>query len=674
MDVEFVDALPAGTKLLAFEIEKCLGQGGFGFVYKAMAPNGRPVALKEFFLAGEMRRTGAGVMLVSDARPIFQGFLKKFEETVAAHKRLRHNNVVRVHGYFDSALVIEEGEPTGYVVMELVDGMELGDRFPDPARIDPAAFRFTFDRIAEALDWLHSHDYAHLDIKPSNVLVRGDDEPVLIDFGNLSIGIERRNGDVTGRAIVSEGYAAPEQYKSEIACGPHTDVYALSATMFRLLSGRRPASAEERSMAKESFGRDALPPLDRLNVPDWAQPIWPALTRALDLDVTKRTATIGEFTADLGWKVDRTRRSATRPVRDDEPTKPSPLPVRSDEDDIPTRQVDRNLVTAPTVPTAGGRDSATTVVPLTELLAKHAPEHPRRDEAPTNIPLAAEARRRLAEQVALQAAGAEPDYRLAARGDHNDAAAMTELSRRLIESPALTTEAARRADTLLRKAATSGFAPAMTLLGTWLCRRAQPPPNREDGLYWLGRASDLGQPEAQTFLGLDILDRSRSPGERRRGFLLVEKAAKSGYARAMTAFGKLFLAGVETAQSASSATFWFREAAIAGDHEGMARLALALTDGSGVARDPVEAFAWLGRAAAASHPLAMYHLGMAYERGLGTEIDLLEANKWLRRAALTDDADGVRAYARFIVQHANLALVPEAVEFWQARARKIERG
>jgi TPR repeat protein len=65
---------------------------------------------------------------------------------------------------------------------------------------------------------------------------------------------------------------------------------------------------------------------------------------------------------------------------------------------------------------------------------------------------------------------------------------------------------------------------------------------------------------------------------------------------------------------------------------------------------------------------------MAFERGLGTDIDLVEANKWLRRAALTDNADGVRAYARFIVEHADLALVPEAVEFWQARARKIERG
>lgn len=690
------DAIPQGTRLLGFEIVDCLDQGGFGIVYKAIAPNGRPVALKEFFPAGDMRRAGIGVVPTSDTRDVLRLLLRKFDDTVAVHRRLRHPNIVKIHGYFDSALAVDEGEPTGYAVMEYIEGGSLTDRFPEPAAIDEAEFRAVFMQIMDALALVHAQDLVHRDIKPSNVIVRPDGTPVLIDFGNLAIGVDRRAGKVTTIPVVSHGYSPPEQHQSALAHGPFTDVYALAATIYRLLAGRPPASAADRSIGLASGAPDTLVPFSNTRVPPWALSLWPAVERAMEIDVSARTATIAALANDLGWQAEKIdastvaveindqkapldAASTVQIVTDDKSTVRAPMWSASSNDVAiaaatrtpPTRELP---TTRPPTPVPASPVPASGTLEVSALVARHAPTVPPRDAAHTNIPLGKAAQRRLAAGAALQAASNDPDFRLAQRSENGEAAAMTELARRLLHSAVMTPEMIRRADTLLRTAAKSGFGPAMSILGRWLIERTTPPPARDDGVYWLGRASEMGEPEAQTFLGRDILARSRSPGERRRGFLLIEKAAQSGFAAGMTEFGKLHESGIETAPNPRLAVFWFREAATAGDLDGMTHLARLLSAGVGVHEGRQEAFDWLARAAAANHPLAMCRLGLAFENGLGTEVDLVEANKWLRRAALTDDADGVRAYARFIVQHANLALVPEAVEFWQARARKIERG
>ena len=228
-----------------YRIIGMLGQGGFGITYLAVQSGlERKVAIKEFFMKEFCNRDGSTshVTLGTEAsRGTVERFREKFLKEARNIARLTHPHIVRIYDIFE-----ENG--TAYYVMEYAESGSLADLLKRKGCLSESdATRYIF-QVAEALAYIHAENMNHLDVKPANILLNDRNETILIDFG-LSKQYDALTGGQTSTTPVgiSEGYAPMEQYKqggvSEFS--PETDIYALGATFFKLLTGKTPPSASD---------------------------------------------------------------------------------------------------------------------------------------------------------------------------------------------------------------------------------------------------------------------------------------------------------------------------------------------------------------------------------------------------------------------------------------------
>ena len=226
-------------------IEK-LGQGGFGITY--LAENtlllGK-VAIKEFFFKEYCDRddsTSRVTIPTSGNREIVERFKQKFIKEARTIFSLNHPNIVRILDVFE-----ENG--TAYYVMDYIEGESLGDMVKRRGAIPEAEALGYVKDAASALEYIHSKNINHLDIKPSNLVLRHDDGKVLvIDFGVAKqCDAVTSEGTTTTPVGISHGYSPAEQYRKNgvQAFSPQSDVYSLAATLFKLLTGNTPPEAME---------------------------------------------------------------------------------------------------------------------------------------------------------------------------------------------------------------------------------------------------------------------------------------------------------------------------------------------------------------------------------------------------------------------------------------------
>jgi WD40 repeat protein/tetratricopeptide (TPR) repeat protein len=219
--------LPTGSVALptipGYEIRDVLGWGGMGVVYRAWQTRlNRPVAVK-------MVHAGAG------ASP---AILARFRVEAEAVARLQHPHIVQVHdvGY-------HAGSP--FLVLELVEGRSLVQRVAGTPQPAPWAAELV-ETLARAIHAAHQQGVVHRDLTPANILLTADDRPKITDFGLAKLVIG--GGDLrtqTGELLGTPSYMAPEQAASRHqAIGAATDVYALGAILFEVLTGRPPFRAE----------------------------------------------------------------------------------------------------------------------------------------------------------------------------------------------------------------------------------------------------------------------------------------------------------------------------------------------------------------------------------------------------------------------------------------------
>jgi serine/threonine protein kinase len=279
-------ALPDGTELVGdYRIKHVLGAGGFGITYlaeeKALA---RLVTIKEYFPADYAARRGT-----SDVFPRSQGCaedynwgLERFMDEARAVARFIHPNIVRVHRYFLA-------NKTGYMVLEFEEGgsfkawLKNLRRAPRQSELDQV-----LKPLLDALELVHAGNYLHRDIAPDNILVRKDGSPVLIDFGSARGEIASHTKTVS--ALVKPGYSPYEQYATTTRQqGPWTDIYALGATLYHALSGKRPPDAPSRMV------NDEYVPAREVALSSYRSPFLAAIDRALRLDVGERPQSVAAW-------------------------------------------------------------------------------------------------------------------------------------------------------------------------------------------------------------------------------------------------------------------------------------------------------------------------------------------------------------------------------------------
>lgn len=216
LDLDLSD--PNQRRIGDFELTEKLGQGGMGVVYRARQISlDREVALKML---------SAGPWASRD-------FIERFHTEAQSAARLQHPNIVSI---FEIGAVDE----LNYFAMQLVRGDSLAERLASTGPMASVAAARLLLPVAEAVDYAHSLGILHLDLKPSNILLDEDGDPLVADFG-LARRLDRTLPSDSEAVAGTPSYMAPEQARArDRDLSPITDVYGLGAILYELLSGRPP--------------------------------------------------------------------------------------------------------------------------------------------------------------------------------------------------------------------------------------------------------------------------------------------------------------------------------------------------------------------------------------------------------------------------------------------------
>lgn len=278
--------LPMGTVLAnRYVIGKSLGAGGFGITYVAWDDTlKQKIAVKEYYPAGLASRIPgeAEVVVFSGSKKDqYYGGLQRFlAEARNMAKFSSDPNIVNVIDFF-------EENHTAYIAMEYLDGITLKEYLKKCGGSLPLdVARQIIKPVSDALSHMHAQGIIHRDVSPDNIMITSQNVIKLIDFGAARLSLGEK--EETLSVMLKPGFAPPEQYRTKSRQGPFTDVYALGATFYRMITGKMPPESTDRMLEDDM----ALPSSIDPSIPESVDR---AILRAMALDYTVRFKSTDEF-------------------------------------------------------------------------------------------------------------------------------------------------------------------------------------------------------------------------------------------------------------------------------------------------------------------------------------------------------------------------------------------
>lgn len=267
-----------------YKIGMTIGVGGFGITYKAWDMKlDALVAIKEYYPAGIVNRVPGNkeVIIFSGKRKNdFEfGRVRFLDEAKNMAKFTANRNIVHVFDYF-------EENNTAYIVMEFLDGVALNVFLRENGeKMDLATGTRIASSICDALRDIHKNGIVHRDISPDNIYICVNNNIKLIDFGAARFSLDE---DKKMTIILKPGFAPPEQYESINEQGPWTDIYALGASLYLILTGIKPSESTNRKISDDVKYPHEIEPTIPINISN-------AIMKAMALDRHMRFNNVDDF-------------------------------------------------------------------------------------------------------------------------------------------------------------------------------------------------------------------------------------------------------------------------------------------------------------------------------------------------------------------------------------------
>lgn len=279
-------------------VGRVLGYGGFGVTY--IGWDGKleqKVAIKEYLpsefstrMPGQSRVT----VFTGDKKEQYSEGLTKFvEESKRLAKFQNEPGIVKI---FDS---FEEND-TAYIIMEYLDGETLTQKISRNGKIPEDEAVEMMMAVMNSLNVVHEAGILHRDIAPDNIFITKSGDIKLIDFGASRYATTSHSRSLT--VIIKPGYSPEEQYRSRGDQGPYTDVYALGACLYKMITGKTPPDAMERRAFFESKNKDILVPPHNL-VKNISSVRENAILNAMNVRIEDRTPTVQALIDELNSDV-----------------------------------------------------------------------------------------------------------------------------------------------------------------------------------------------------------------------------------------------------------------------------------------------------------------------------------------------------------------------------------
>ena len=270
-----------------YVVGEVLGYGGFGITYKAWDMNlDIVVAIKEYFYASiATRQPGTQTVLIyaQNRREEFAHFLGRFlDEARYTAKFGKNNNIVSVFEFF-------EANNTAYIVMEYLDGIPLNEYIKKNSISIDQCIAITLS-VCAGLKTVHSEGVIHRDISPDNIMLCANGKVKLFDFGAARFSKNEEQQAMKLTQVMKPGFSPPEQYQTVSRQGAWTDIYALGASLYYMITGIKPVESTNRI----EEGRDALiaPRALRAEIPEYVNN---SILRAMAVETHLRFSSIDEF-------------------------------------------------------------------------------------------------------------------------------------------------------------------------------------------------------------------------------------------------------------------------------------------------------------------------------------------------------------------------------------------